>query len=343
MVGLIKTLRDKGHTYEAEGSIYFRIASFPQYGRLARIRPESLMAGVRIESDEYEKEEARDFALWKAVKSGEPFWDTELGPGRPGWHIECSAMSMKYLGATFDIHTGGVDNIFPHHENEIAQSEAATGQPFVNTWMHAEHLIVNGEKMSKSKGNFFTLRDLLKRGLDPKAIRYLLVSVHYKKQLNFTEEAVQHSAGALERLQNFRRRLGTERFAEGSNDELASALASLEKEFWDALSTDLNTSAALGALHSAVTAANTALDGGNMGRTDRDALEAFLSRANGVFNVLDLGGEAELDAEVAALIQQREEARKAKDFALADRLRGDIAAKGYVIEDTKDGTRWKRK
>ncbi|MFC2172712.1 cysteine--tRNA ligase [Acidobacteriota bacterium] len=343
MVRLIKQLQSKGVTYESDGSIYFRISAFSGYGKLAKLDPSSLKIGVRIENDEYEKEEARDFALWKTVKPGEPFWDTELGPGRPGWHIECSAMSMKYLGTSFDIHTGGVDNIFPHHENEIAQSEAATGEPFVRYWLHAEHLIVDGEKMSKSKGNFYTLRELLEKGLSPKAIRYLLVASHYKKQLNFTDEAVQHADGALERLKNFHHRLVSERFADGADEELSKTIDDFEQKFWDAMSSDLNTSAALGAVHSTVTAANSAMDRGDFGQGNIVKLTALLTKVNDIFNVFDFEGEEELDADVAELIKQREEARKARNWELSDQLRDQILQKGYVIEDTRDGTRWKKR
>src|ERR1700729_1671088 len=225
MVDLIEQLKQKGLTYESEGSIYYRIAKFPEYGKLSKIDVGGMKAGARVDNDRYEKDDARDFALWKAPKPGEHFWETRIGPGRPGWHIECSGMAMKYLGDTLDIHTGGVDLAFPHHENEIAQSEAATGKQFVRTWLHAEHLIINGEKMSKSLGNFFTLRDLFAKGHKPSTIRYLLLSVPYRRQLNFTDDGLKQAANSVERLRNFVARLKTEQFAAGSNPQIAKRAA----------------------------------------------------------------------------------------------------------------------
>jgi cysteinyl-tRNA synthetase len=249
MVELVQRLSARGPPYEQDGSTYFRISSFPGYGRLSGIDPDRVKPGARVDSDEYEKEDVRDFVLWKAAKPGEPAWDSALGPGRPGWHLECSAMAMALLGESLDIHTGGVDNIFPHHENEIAQSEAATGKPFVRTWLHAEHLIVEGQKMAKSLGNFFTLRDLLERGHDPAAIRYLLVSVPYRQKLNFTFDGLHAAAAGVERIGNTQRRLAYTPPATGDGDLPPAEVDSFTAEFDAGLADDLNTARALGASH----------------------------------------------------------------------------------------------
>src|ERR1700735_2724401 len=245
MVDLIERLQKKGLTYDSEGSIYYRISKFPEYGKLSKIDVGGMKAGARVDNDRYEKDDARDFALWKAPKPGEHFWETRIGPGRPGWHIECSAMAMKYLGETLDIHTGGVDLAFPHHENEIAQSEAATGHPFVRLWLHAEHLIIDGQKMSKSLGNFYTLRDLFARGQKPSTIRYLLLSVPYRRQLNFTEDGLKQAENSIERLRNFVTRLKTAQFPAGSNPEILKRVERAETEFDTGLADDVNTSVAL--------------------------------------------------------------------------------------------------
>ena len=247
MVALIEKLQEKGLTYKSEGSIYFRIAKFPAYGKLSKIDVAGMQAGARVDVDQYEKDDARDFALWKAPKPGEHFWETRIGPGRPGWHIECSAMAMKYLGDTLDIHTGGVDLAFPHHENEIAQSEAATGKQFVRTWLHAEHLIIEGQKMSKSLGNFYTLRDLFARGHKPSTIRFLLLSVPYRRQLNFTEDGLMQARNSIERLRNFVTRLKTAQFPAGSNPETEKRIAKAENDFDAGLADDINTAMALAA------------------------------------------------------------------------------------------------
>src|SRR5271168_1082778 len=247
MVALIEKLREKGLTYNSEGSIYFRISKFPAYGRLSRIDVAGMQAGARVDVDQYEKDDARDFALWKAPKPGEHFWETRIGPGRPGWHIECSAMAMKYLGETLDIHTGGVDLAFPHHENEIAQSEGATGKQFVHYWMHAEHLLVDHEKMSKSLGNFYTLRDLFAKGFKPSSIRYLLASVPYRRQLNFTMDGLQQAASSVERLRNFAARVRAEKFPAGASPQAARA-AEAVAQFEAGLADDLNTAQALAAV-----------------------------------------------------------------------------------------------
>src|ERR1700678_916158 len=272
MVDLIERLKEKGLTYESEGSIYYRIAKFPQYGKLSKIDTAGMKAGARVDVDQYEKDDARDFALWKAPKPGEHFWETRIGPGRPGWHIECSAMSMKYLGETLDIHTGGVDLTFPHHENEIAQSEAATGHPFARMWMHAEHLIIEGEKMSKSLGNFFTLRDLFMKGQKPSTIRYLLLSVPYRRQLNFTADSLTQAANSVERLRNFVARLKTEQFAAGSNPQIAKRAATALADFDAGLADDLNTAFSLAAIFDLVRDVNTAMDRGEIRQTAAPAI-----------------------------------------------------------------------
>jgi len=244
MVRLIQRLQEKSFTYPGDGSIYYRIAKFPQYGRLSKIDLTGIQAGARVDNDRYEKESARDFALWKAPKPGEHFWETPIGRGRPGWHIECSAMAMKYLGETLDIHTGGIDLAFPHHENEIAQSEGATGKPFVRYWLHAEHLLVEGEKMSKSAGNFFTLRDLFAKGYEPSALRFVLAGVPYRKQLNFTFDGLQQAASSVERLRNFADRLRRAKFPNGKRDGMAARIVKAAEEFDAGLSDDLNTARA---------------------------------------------------------------------------------------------------
>lgn len=344
MVRLIRRLGEKGHTYRAEGSIYFRISTFPGYGKLSGIRPESTLAGARIDADEYEKDDARDFVLWKAPKPGEPSWDTGLGPGRPGWHVECSAMSMDLLGETFDIHTGAIDNIFPHHENEIAQSEAATGKPFVRYWLHAEHLIVEGQKMAKSAGNFFTLRDLLERGHDPVTIRYLLISVPYRQKLNFTFDGLHAAGQALERIANTLRRLDNTPPAGGAGDLDLETVEGFRKELRHALGDDLNTARALGALHTLLRSVNTALDGGGISEPIRHRLDEALAEADGVLGILPPNaGASQADEEISRLIEERAAARKARDFARADAIRDQLAARGIVLEDTAHGTVWHRR
>src|ERR1700684_4455138 len=273
MVKLIQRLQDKSLTYSGEGSIYYRIAKFPEYGKLSKIDVTGIQAGARVDNDRYEKESARDFALWKAPKPGEHFWETPIGPGRPGWHIECSAMALKYLGDTLDIHSGGVDLVFPHHENEIAESEAATGKQFVRYWMHAEHLLVEGEKMSKSLGNFFTLRDLFAKGYKPSALRYALASVPYRRQLNFTFDGLQQASSSVERLRNFADRLAQGKFPAGTQKSMAKRIAEAAEEFDAGLSDDLNTARALGAVFEFVREANIAIDKGGFGGADVPAAQ----------------------------------------------------------------------
>ncbi len=343
MIDLVRRLGERGHTYVQDGSTYFRISTFRGYGKLSGIDVNEVKAGARVDADEYEKEDVRDFVLWKAPKEGEPFWESPMGPGRPGWHLECSAMSMGLLGESFDIHSGGVDNIFPHHENEIAQSEGATGKPFVRMWLHAEHLFVEGQKMAKSLGNFFTLRDLLERGHDPLAIRYLLISVPYRQKLNFTFDGLHAAATAIERIGNTLRRLGHTPPAAGVGALSPAAIDGFLEEFDMGLADDLNTAMALAALHTLLTAVNQALDGGGIGADVRFHLEAALARADSVLGILPRAeGNGSPDAEIEALVGARNAARKARDFARADAIRGQLAERGIVLEDTPHGTVWHR-
>jgi cysteinyl-tRNA synthetase len=344
MVALVRRLQEGGHTYTAEdGSIYFRIATFPDYGKLSRVDLSGMQDGARVEADEYEKENPKDFALWKAAREGEEAWDTPLGRGRPGWHIECSAMSMLYLDETFDIHTGGVDNIFPHHENEIAQSEAATGKTFARTWLHAEHLIVDSAKMAKSLGNFLTLRDLLERGHVPRVIRYLLLSTHYRTQQNFTFDALEQAGTALARLTDFARRVEELPPAGTPNLELAERTRAARREFDSALEDDLNTSRALGAVFDWVRDMNRALDEERATAADRPAAREFLRAFDQVYDVLRPDPEeTALSEEVESLIAERDAARRERDWARADAIRDELAERGIVLEDTARGVRWKR-
>jgi cysteinyl-tRNA synthetase len=345
MVQAIEQLAEQQHTYLSDGSTYFRIATFPGYGKLSHTNFSGNLAGARVEVDEYDKDDARDFVLWKAQKPGEPAWECALGAGRPGWHIECSVMAMKYLGQTIDIHTGGVDLVFPHHENEIAQSEALTGKPFVKYWLHAEHLMVEGQKMSKSLGNFFTLRDILEKGYSPEAIRYLLVSSQYRTKLNFTFEGLKAAATSIDRLRNFELRLKNDRLAEGLNPQLEDRVAAAGRSFRESLDDDLNTSSALAAVFEYVRDANTAMDAGAFLAGNLAGATDFLKEFDSIFDVLrpteQSGGLS--DAEIESLISDRTKAKKARDFKRADAIRNELLDKGVVLEDTKDGVRWKRK
>ncbi len=385
IVALVERLVAGGFAYESEGSVFFSIARDPDYGRLSGFDLGQVQRGERVASDEYGKEDVRDFVLWKAAKPGEPSWESPWGPGRPGWHVECSAMSMRYLGETFDVHCGGVDLIFPHHENEIAQSESATGQPFVRTWLHSEHLVVDGQKMSKSLGNQYTLGDLLARGASARALRYLFLSVHYRQKLNFTFEALEGAAGALRRLDELRFRLrhAVERaelpaLADPSPPPAAPAIAALRRGFTAGLADDLNVSAALAALFGFVKEINVAIEAGRLVAGDKAAVEQVLAEVDQVLGVLDAeawqeagaragagaaaapgvgGGEASpggaqagggaaadaMEGEIERLVAERDAARRRRDFGAADRLRGELAALGIVVEDTPQGARWKRR
>ncbi len=386
MVKLIQTLEEKGFAYRSEGSLYFRVSQFPDYGKLSKVDLEGMRAGARVDSDEYDKANVRDFVLWKAAKEGEPAWETPLGPGRPGWHIECSVMSMKYLGETFDIHSGGSDLAFPHHENEIAQSEAATGKPFVRYWLHAEHLIVNGEKMSKSLGNFFTLRDLIGKEYKPSAIRYLLASVPYRKPLNFTFDGLHQAQQSIERLRNFRYRLTMEKFPGGESPALQARAKAAVQSFEDALDDNLNTAEALAAIFDLVRDVNTAMDHGEFHEGDKPPMLDALQHWDRIFAVIEdtdhakmkelgfikaleipvsdpMGGgwkdaaqaevgnghgspllaEALSEEEIERRLAERNAARARRDFAASDKIRDELLNAGVILEDTKAGTRWKRK
>jgi len=357
MVNLIERLQKKSFTYDSEGSIYYRIAKFPAYGKLSKIDLTGIQAGARVDNDRYEKESARDFALWKAPKPGEHFWETEIGAGRPGWHIECSAMAMKYLGETLDIHTGGIDLAFPHHENEIAQSEGATGKTFARYWLHAEHLLVEGEKMSKSAGNFFTLRDLFEKGYKPSSLRFALASVPYRGKLNFTFDGLQQAASSVERLRTFADRLKQGKFPGGNNPAMAARTAKAVNDFDAGLADDLNTAVALAAMFDFVRDANITMDKGEFKQLEVAAAQNFLSQFDQVFAVIQDDDAAKLkalgfgaaqgelsDADVEKLIAERNVARTRRDFAASDRIRKELADRGIILEDSRDGSvRWKRK
>ncbi|MBE6394917.1 MAG: cysteine--tRNA ligase [Lentisphaerae bacterium] len=347
MIQLIQTLMDKGFAYQAEDKcIYFSIDKFPAYGKLARIDRENQRAGVRINSDEYAKDSVADFALWKAwdENDGDVKWESPWGPGRPGWHIECSAMSSKYLGSAFDIHTGGIDNMFPHHEDEIAQSEAASGKKWVNYWLHCEHLMLNGEKMSKSLGNFYTLRDLQAKGWSGREIRWVLVGAHYRKKLNFTFDALAQARETLNRFSAFFSRMKTVNAA-GDGSEIKTQIESSLEKFGNAMADDLNTAEALAQLFDLSREANRLADSGTLSADGAKAvLEAF-RQFDRILGCLDVDKEPEAEeipAEITALAEERAAARKAKNFAESDRLRDEIAAKGYVIEDAPGGV-WRLK
>ena len=357
MVELIQRLTANGFTYTSEGSTYFRISKFPGYGKLSKIDVAGMQTGARVDMDRYDKDNVRDFALWKAPKPGEHFWETPIGPGRPGWHIECSAMAMKYLGETMDIHSGGVDLTFPHHENEIAESEAATGKPFARYWLHAEHLLVDQEKMSKSMGNFATLRELFAHGHKPSSVRFLLASVPYRRQLNFTPESLHGAASSVERLRTFAARIRSGKFPEGTSPEMASRAAKAQEDFDRGLADDLNTAQALAAIFDLVRDVNTAMDRGEFRQGDAAPVLAALESFDAIFAVLhDDDGEKLRalglapdspplsDAEIEALVAERQAARKRRDFAASDRIRDQLAERGVILEDSRDGgVRWRRK
>ena len=361
MADMVKGLHEKGFAYEKEGNYYFDISKFEDYGKLSNIDQRELRTGVRIDSDEYEKESVRDFALWKAKKEGEPYWETAIGPGRPGWHIECSVMSAKYLGNTFDIHCGGVDNIFPHHENEIAQSEAFTGEKFVNYWLHCQHLIRDNLKMSKSRGNIITIEELIENHQsDPNAIRLLLLSTHYRKMLNFTFKALNQAKSSLERIDEFISQIGSLSFKEGETPEVLALVDEMKEKFIQGLSNDLNISLSLTALFEMIKKANILIAHDKVLRRDAENLVKAIASINKVLRVvsfpptisvndgLKVGQDVEvmfqkrsLPQEIEQKIKEREQARLQKNYALADKIRDDLLAQGIVLEDTKDGIRWK--
>jgi cysteinyl-tRNA synthetase len=373
MAEFVAKLVEKGVAYRADdGSYYFRIAKFPAYGKLSKKDFQGMLDGARVDLDEYDKDSARDFALWKSPKPGEAFWDTRIGPGRPGWHLECSVMSMKELGESFDLHAGGEDLVFPHHENEIAQSESMTGKPFAHFWFHARFLLVEGEKMSKSLGNFFTLRDLVLKGHKPSAIRYLLISVPYRNQLNFTFDGLKQAAVSVERLRNFRLRLSAGNFPAGRNPQIQALAAESGERMRAALDDDLNTAQAQAAIFEMVRQANAAFDTGGLRKDDVAPLLATLAKFDEIFAVLDdddgpkmklvhdwalaEGRERDIsdelreairsgltDADVEAKIAEMKAARAARDFKKSDAIRAELTAAGIVVEITKDGIRWRRK
>jgi cysteinyl-tRNA synthetase len=346
MAALIDKLEKNDHAYRSEGSIYYRITSFPQYGKLSKINFAGNIAGgsERVDTDKYEKEDARDFALWKAPsKADEVSWESIVGRGRPGWHIECSAMSMKYLGETFDLHVGGIDLVFPHHENEIAQSEGATGKPFVRYWFHFEHLKVEGETMSKSKGNYYTFRDVAAKDFTAAGVRYFLLSVPFRKQLNFTFDALRGAEKTVASLRDFRARVDEARCEPGSDAQIAAAIDTALKNFESGMDDDLNTSIALAALHDLTREINTALARQSLRADDQQSVLAALDQIDGVLNVIGEAQAPMLDDEIQSLIDQRQEARHRRDFKRADEIRDELLARGIVLEDTKEGVRWKRK
>jgi cysteinyl-tRNA synthetase len=374
MAAFVVALVEKGIAYRTDdGSYYFRIAKFPQYGKLSKKDFSGMLDGARVDVDEYDKDSARDFALWKAPKPGEASWESAVGPGRPGWHLECSVMSMEELGETFDLHAGGEDLIFPHHENEIAQSESMTGRTFANFWFHARFLLVEGEKMSKSLGNFFTLRDLVLKGHKPSSIRYLLTSVPYRNQLNFTFDGLKQAAVSVERLRNFRLRLTAGNFPPGSSPEMQALAAQTIDRMKSALDDDLNTAQAQAAIFEMVRQANAAFDSGGIKKDDVPALLAVLTKFDEIFAVLEdddaskmkrvfdwavsEGREKDISDELRAAIQSRQlsdadieikiaamkAARAARDFKASDALRAELAEAGILVEITKDGIRWRRK
>lgn len=348
IIQLIERLVRTGHAYTVDGDVYFEVATFPEYGKLSKQTLEELQSGARIEVDE-RKKHPLDFALWKARKEGEPYWDSPWGPGRPGWHIECSAMAMKYLGETADIHAGGSDLIFPHHENEIAQAEAATGKPFIRTWVHNGYLLMDNEKMSKSLGNFLTARELRKR-FSPLAIRLFMLSAHYRSPINFSDDSLRQATSAVERLRNCWALL-QEAIASGETrgeaaPRLATEIKRNRERFRDEMEDDLNTAGALGALFEAVKAINSALRESPLpGLAELREAESFLREADEILGVLGIGKEREsglTDAEIENRIRERAELKRRKDFQGADAIRSELLEQGVILEDTPQGTRWKR-
>ncbi len=374
MATFIGKLAEKGFAYRTDdGSYYFRIAKFPEYGKLSKKDFAGMTDGARVDTDQYDKDNARDFALWKAPKPGEASWETSIGPGRPGWHIECSVMSMEELGPSFDLHAGGEDLIFPHHENEIAQSESLSGQQFARYWFHVRFLLVEGQKMSKSLGNFFTLRDLVLKGHKPSSIRWLLTQVPYRNQLNFTFDGLKSAASSVEKLRNFRFRLTNSQFPAGSNPAVSALARETADSVTSALGDDLNTAEAHGAIFDMLRKSNTALDAGDVKRDDAQALLATLDRFDAIFAVLkdddqpkmktvldwakaegrekeispellEFASSAQLaDEQVNQKLGEMEAARKSRNFKTSDAIRAELTAAGIIVENTKDGVRWRRK
>jgi len=371
MVELIQKLERAGAAYRTEdGSWYFRLKAFPEYGKLSKKDLSGMEDGARVDVDEYEKDSARDFALWKAAKPGETSWDTAIGRGRPGWHIECSAMSMRFLGDSFDLHAGGEDLMFPHHENEIAQSESVTHQPLARHWMHVRFLLVEGRKMSKSEGNFYTLRDLLLKGYKASAIRLALISVPYRHQLNFTFDGLTEATAAIDRLRTFNERLTRGAFSAGENAEIQAAAKKAHEEYFAVLANDLNTAEARAPIFDLLRLSNTAMDLGKFYQEDREAVQAVLASFDAVFAVFEdrdteatrmavewaeregrmaqvapevLAQQSLTDDAINALLAERDQAKRRRDFARADQIRKQLTEKGIIIEDSKDGVRWKRK
>jgi cysteinyl-tRNA synthetase len=371
MVELIEKLAAAGAAYKTEdGSWYFRLSAFPEYGKLSKKDLSGMEDGARVDVDEYEKDSARDFALWKAVKPGETSWEAPIGRGRPGWHIECSAMAMEYLGESFDLHAGGEDLMFPHHENEIAQSESVTRKPFARHWMHVRFLLVDGRKMSKSEGNFYTLRDLLLKGYRASAIRLALISVPYRHQLNFTFDSLTEAAAAIDRLRTFHERVTKGSFPPGENEEIHLAANKARGEYMDALANDLNTAESRAPIFDLIRFSNSAIDQEKFFAGDREAVLKVLSDFDAVFDVIEdrdeeptrravewaekAGRQADIapellarqgltDEAIEALVAERTQAKKHRNFARADQIRKELADKGVILEDSKDGVRWKRK
>lgn len=346
MIDIIERLRKKDIVYEKDGSIYFRISRFENYGRLSRLDMRETKSGLRYDTDEYSKDDVRDFALWKGAKEGEPSWDTPFGNGRPGWHIECSAMVRRIFGATIDIHTGGVDLIFPHHENEIAQSEAAYDEKFVRYWIHVEHLLVEGSKMSKSKGNFYTLRDLLQKGYSPRSIRYLLISAHYRKQFNFMLEGLAQADSALDRIDNLLARLNDITGAGAANSGIPGIINKFFEEFSAEMDDDLNISGGLGRFFDFIHTVNTMINEEKLNAGDAQIIIDALKKIDSVLGIIfyPKSNDDKTDvAHIEKLIEERKEAKRRKDFARSDEIRLLLDREGIILEDTKDGTRWKKK
>lgn len=340
MLDLVEKLEANGYAYQKGDSVYFNISKFEDYGKLANLEKGNLIVGASVDSDEYDKDNARDFVLWKGKKEGEPSWDSKYGPGRPGWHLECSAMGMKYLGETFDIHMGGVDLIFPHHENEIAQAQCATGKKFVNYWIHCQHLVVDNLKMSKSLGNQYTVADLVERGFDPMAIRYLLISAHYRKLLNFTFKGLEGAAHSLKRIKDFIFTIKNLDCGAGESDDISQLIKNSEGAFREQMDNDFNISGALGAFFDFLHQVNLKLT--EVRENDRVNILDFVERINTVLGVIKREAAGSLEEEILKKIELRQKARQNKDFKLADSIRDELKSRGIILSDTPEGTKWKQ-